>query len=176
MSVELIREYWAYHHWANRRLFDVVAALGDDAAGREMGTQFSESNPRAMLVHVYGADRFWLETWRERPPAIVPGDPTYGLVIRTLGELRNKWDELENEQRRFLADLGEANLWRPLDGKTPEGRTFSRPLGMLLLHVPTHAAHHRSELATMLTMTSGSPPDTGINSYYRAKSEQGAPR
>src|SRR5439155_2725227 len=88
-------------------------------------------------------------------PTIVRGDPTYGLVIRTLGELRNKWDELENEQRRFLADLGEADLWRPLDGKTPEGRTFSRPLGMLLLHVPTHAAHHRSELATMLTMTSG---------------------
>jgi uncharacterized damage-inducible protein DinB len=43
---------------------------------------------------------------------------------------------------------------------------------MLLLHVPTHAAHHRSELATMLTMVSGSPPDTGINSYYREKSER----
>jgi len=25
-------------------------------------------------------------------------------------------------------------------------------------------------------MTSGSPPDTGINSYYREKSEKGAPR
>jgi len=111
-----------------------------------------------------------------RPPAVVRGDPTYGLVIRTLGELRKKWDELENEQRRFLADLGEADLGRSLDGKTPEGRVFGRPLGMLLLHVPTHAAHHRSELATMLTMTSGSPPDTGINSYYREKSEKGAPK
>ena len=40
---------------------------------------------------------------------------------------------------------------------------------MLLLHVPTHAAHHRSELATMLTMVSAPPPDTGINSYYREK-------
>ena len=176
MSVELIREYWAYHHWANRRLFDVVAALGEDAAGREIGTQFSESSLRAMLVHVYGADRFWLETWRGRPPAVVRGDPTYGLVIRTLGELRKQWDDLEREQHGFLADLGEADLSRSLDGKTPEGRTFSRPLGMLLLHVPTHAAHHRSELATMLTMTSGSPPDTGINSYYREKSEKGAPK
>ncbi len=111
-----------------------------------------------------------------RPPAVVRGDPTYGLVIRTLGELRKQWDDLEREQHGFLADLGEADLWRSLDGKTPEGRTFSRPLGMLLLHVPTHAAHHRSELATMLTMTSGSPPDTGINSYYREKSEKGAPK
>ena len=150
MSVELIREYWAYHHWANRRLFDVVAALGEEAAGREVGKQFSEPSPRAMLVHMYGADLFWLETWRGRPPAVVRGDPTYGLVIGTLGELRGKWDELERAQRALLA--------------------------MLLLHVPTHAAHHRSELATMLTMTSGSPPDTGINSYYRETSARGAPK
>jgi uncharacterized damage-inducible protein DinB len=175
VSVDLIREYWSYHYWANRRLFDVVAALGDEVAGREVGKQFSESNLRAMLVHMYGADWFWLETWRGQPPAVVRGDPTYGLVIRTLGELRKKWDDLETEQRRFLADISEADLWRPLDGKTPEGLIFSRPLGMLLLHVPTHAAHHRSELATMLTMTSGSPPDTGINSYYREKSEKGRP-
>jgi uncharacterized damage-inducible protein DinB len=172
MSVALVREYWAYHHWANRKLFEVTAALGEEAAGRPVGTQFSERTLRAMLVHIYGAEWFWLETWRGRPPAVVRCDPTYGLVIRTLGELRRWWDELEAEQRRFLDDLVETDLARPLDGTTPEGRTYSRPLGMLLLHVPTHAAHHRSELATMLTMVSGSPPDTGINSYYREKSER----
>ena len=53
-----------------------------------------------------------------------------------------------------------------------KGVTFRRPFGMLLLHVPNHATHHRSEIATMLTMVSGSPPDTGINSYYRAKTER----
>jgi uncharacterized damage-inducible protein DinB len=35
----------------------------------------------------------------------------------------------------------------------------------LLHHVPNHATHHRSEINTMLTLISGSPPDTGINSY-----------
>src|SRR5258705_303778 len=86
------------------RTVDVVAALGEDAAGREIGKQFSESSLRAMLVHMYGADWFWLETWRGRPPAIPRGDPTYGLVIRTLGELRPKWDDLERAQQGFLAD------------------------------------------------------------------------
>ncbi|PYN10546.1 MAG: hypothetical protein DME05_27090 [Candidatus Rokuibacteriota bacterium] len=158
MSVELIREYWSYHHWANRRLYDVVAALGDDAAGRPIGKQFSEPSLRAMLVHMYGADWFWLETWRGRPPSFTRGDPTYGLKVGTLGELRPRWDTLR-------PTCGDRSTARP-----PEGRTFSRPLGMLLLHVPTHAAHHRSELATMLTMVRGSPPDTGINSFYREKS------
>jgi len=176
MSIELIQEYWRYHHWANRRLFDVTSALGEEMAGRTVGTQFSEPTLRAMLVHMYGADWFWLETWRGRPPAIVRGDPTYGLDIRTLGDLRRRWDELESEQREYLGSLREADLWRSLEGKTPDGRTYARPLGMLLLHVPTHAAHHRSELATMLTMVSGSPPDTGINSYYREKSDTGGGR
>jgi uncharacterized damage-inducible protein DinB len=169
MSVALIREYWVYHHWANHKLFEVTAALGEDAAGRPVGKQFSEPSPRAMLVHIYGADRFWLETWLGRPPTVVRGDPTYGLVITTLGELGRRWDELKAEQRRFLDGLVETDLARPVDGTTPEGKIFSRPLGMLLLHVPTHAAHHRSELATMLTMVSAPPPDTGINSYYREK-------
>jgi uncharacterized damage-inducible protein DinB len=169
MSVELIREYWAYHHWANRRLFEVVAALGEPAAAREVGKQFSEPTPRAMLVHMYGADWFWLETWRGRRPAVVRGDASYGLDIRTLDDLRRRWDALEAEQRGYLADLVEIDLWKPVDGTTPEGKIFSRPLGMLLLHVPTHAAHHRSEICTMLTMVSAPAPDTGINSYYREK-------
>lgn len=176
MSIELIQEYWRYHHWANRKVFDVVSGLGEEKAGHAIGKQFSEPTLRAMLVHMYGADWFWLETWRGRPPAIVRGDPTYGLDIRTLADLRPRWDDLEVEQRRFLDALAEPDLWRSLAGKTPEGRAYDRPLGMLLLHVPTHAAHHRSELATMLTMVNGSPPDTGINSYYREKSDPGAGR
>jgi uncharacterized damage-inducible protein DinB len=31
--------------------------------------------------------------------------------------------------------------------------------------VVNHATHHRSEAATMITQISGSPPDTGINTY-----------
>src|SRR2546428_5976635 len=93
MSVALVREYWAYHHWANRKLFEVTAALGEEAAGRPVGTQFSEPTLRAMLVHIYGAERFWLETWRGRPPAGVRGDPTHGPLIPAPGEPRPGRDQ-----------------------------------------------------------------------------------
>jgi hypothetical protein len=32
--------------------------------------------------------------------------------------------------------------------------------------------HHRSEIATMLTMVSGSPPDTGLLTYHLVKTGQ----
>ncbi len=46
-----------------------------------------------------------------------------------------------------------------------QGQEFAVPLGPLMQHVVNHATHHRSEIATMLTLISGSPPDTGINTY-----------
>ena len=41
MSSTLIRGLYDYHRWANRRLFDVAVALGEDAGTRDMGKQFS---------------------------------------------------------------------------------------------------------------------------------------
>src|SRR3989442_9370420 len=126
MSVALIREYWAYHHWANRKLFKVTAALGEEAAGRPVGTQFSEPTLRAMLVHIYGAEWFWLETWRGPPPAVVRGDPAYGLVIRTLGELRRGWGELEAQQRRVPPPPAPTPP-PPPPPRTPPRRPAGRP-------------------------------------------------
>src|SRR5919204_305979 len=67
MTIDLIREIWDYHYWANRRLFDVAAALGEEAAAREIGAQFSAPSLRGMFAHVSGADRWWLERWKGTP-------------------------------------------------------------------------------------------------------------
>lgn len=160
MTVDLLRGLWAYHHWANRRLFDVTATLGDDVASRDVGAQFSYPTILRMFAHVYGADAFWLSVWKGVSLGALPG-----VDIATLAELRRPWDDLEDEQRRFVGALTSGDLVRVIEGKNSRGEAFRRPLGMLLLHVPNHATHHRSEIATMLTMASGSPPDTGINTY-----------
>jgi uncharacterized damage-inducible protein DinB len=57
--------------------------------------------------------------------------------------------------------------------RNTEGKSYRVPLGPLLQHVPNHATHHRSEIATMLTTLTGSPPDTGMNSYLLQKTGQG---
>ena len=40
------------------------------------------------------------------------------------------------------------------------------------VEIGAHATHHRSEIATMLTILSGSPPDTGINTWELIRTGQ----
>ena len=163
MSVELIREHYDYHHWANRRLFGLAVDLGD-AVNREMGPHWSFPTLKGMFAHICGADHAWLARWKGNSPGRILGDADFPSVA----DLRTRWDALEAEQQSFLAGLGEADLVRAVVYKNTQGQEFRVALGALLQHVVNHATHHRSEAATMMTMISGSPPDTGINTYRTA--------
>lgn len=160
MPVALIRELYDYHRWANRRLVDVAAGLGD-AATRDMGKHWSFPTLKGMFAHIYGADTIWLTRWKGSSPIRLLGDAD----VSTMADLRAKWDALEAEQRTFVEGLSEPDLARPLVFRNTQGAEFRIGLGALLHHVVNHATHHRSEAAAMITQISGSPPDTGINTY-----------
>ncbi len=160
MSIALIRELYDYHRWANRRLFDVAAGLGD-AATREMGKHWSFPTLKGMFAHIYGADQIWLSRWKGSSPGRIPGDADFG----SMAELRTRWDAFEAEQRGFVEGLADADLTRPVAYKNTSGQEFRVALGPLLQHVVNHATHHRSEAAAMITLISGSPPDSGIALY-----------
>jgi uncharacterized damage-inducible protein DinB len=160
MSIALVREHYDYHRWANRRLFDLASALGDGVT-RDMGKHWSFPTVKGMFAHIYGADHVWLTRWKGSSPSRLLGDADFAGMT----DLRAKWDALEAEQGAFVAGLGEADLTRPVQYRNTEGKEFQVALGALLQHVVNHATHHRSEAATMITLISGSPPDTGINTY-----------
>jgi uncharacterized damage-inducible protein DinB len=160
MAMELIRELYDYHRWANRRLFEVAVNLGDTVT-RDMGKHWSVPTVKGMFAHMYGADAVWLSRWKGGAPARLLGDADFP----TLADLRTRWDAFEGEQRAFVDGLAEADLARPVTYQNTAGTPFAVSLGPLLQHVVNHATHHRSEVATMITLISGSPPDTGINTY-----------
>ena len=161
MASKLINELYDYHRWANRRLFDVAVGLGD-AVTKDMGKHWSVPTVKCMFTHLCAADTIWLARWQGTSPGRLPVDADFP----TMGDLRAHWDQTEAAQRAFIEGLAEAALARPVTYRNPTtGAEFSAPLGPLLQHVVNHATHHRSELATMITLISGSPPDTGIATY-----------
>lgn len=167
MSVAMVRDLYDYHRWANRRLYDFAVGLGEGPCAREVGKQFSYPVVTRMFAHLYGADWIWLRRWKGASPTTVPGD-----ALTTMASVRETWDPLEAEQRAFVDALHDGDLARIVEYRNTEGTALSAPLGQLLVHVANHATHHRSEIATMVTMLSGSPPDTGINTWILARSGQ----
>jgi uncharacterized damage-inducible protein DinB len=162
METKLIRGLYGYHHWANRTLFDVARGLGAEAAARDVGKHWSFPTLTRMFSHIYGADWVWLQRFQGASPTTVPG-PEFA----TLNALRPAWDALEAEQRAHVDGLSEADLARVVSFKNTRGIEGHVALGPLLQHVVNHATHHRSEVATMVTMTKGSPAPTDMVLYYR---------
>ena len=160
MTPAMIQGLYDYHRWANHTLFDVAMALGAET-GREIGAPFSFPTLKGTFAHVYAADLVWLSRWKGSSPARLLGDAD----VPSMAVLRATWDELEAEQRAFVEALRASDFDRVVEYRNTQGQRFEVPLWPLLQHVPNHATHHRSEIATMITMISGSPPDTGINSY-----------
>jgi len=160
METDLIRGLYGYHHWANRTLFEVARGLGAEAAARDMGKHWSFPTLTHTFSHIYGADWLWLERFKGVSPTSVPG-PEFA----TLDALRPTWDALEAAQLAHLDGLTEADLGRLLRYRNTQGLEGKAPLAALLQHVVNHATHHRSEIATMITLISGSPPDTGMATY-----------
>jgi uncharacterized damage-inducible protein DinB len=167
MSLAMIRDLYAYNRWANHRLFDFAAALGEEACSRDLGKHFSMPTVTRMFAHLYGAEWIWLNRWRGSSPTSLPG-----AELGTMAAVRQTWDGLEAEEQAFVEGLSDADLGRTIDFKNTEGKAYSAPLGQLLQHVANHATHHRSEIATMVTLLSGSPPDTGINSWILMRTGQ----
>jgi uncharacterized damage-inducible protein DinB len=169
-AITLIRQLYDYHRWANRRLFEVGAGLGE-AVTRDLGAHWSVPTVKGMFTHLCAADEIWLARWKGTAPGRLPADADFPAMA----DLRARWDGTEAEQRAFVDALDDAALARPVTYRTAAGE-FSSPLGSLLPHVVNHATHHRSELATMITLISGSPPDTGLATYRGTLGRAGGPR
>lgn len=157
MSVTLIRGLYEYHRWANHRLLEHAATLGDGVL-KPVGGQFSVPTLKGMFAHLCGADWIWLERWKGGAPERLPGDADFP----TFAAVRERWSAVADEQKTFVEGLREADLERVVRYRSTlfPDRDLSAPLGTMLQHVANHATHHRSEIATMLTMISGSPPST----------------
>jgi uncharacterized damage-inducible protein DinB len=167
MSVAMVRDLYEYHRWANHRLFDVAVALGEEACAKELGKHFSVPTLTRMFAHIYGADLNWLKRFKGTSPTESPF-----FDIPTMAEVRRKWDPLEAEQKAFVESLSEVDVTSEIHYKTSRGEAFQVTLGVLLQHVANHATHHRSEIATMITLLSASPPDTGINTWILQRTGQ----
>jgi len=158
MTPDEARELFDYDRWANQRLWDAVNALPVGAVDQEIGAQFSFPTLKEMLAHILAAQIVWLSRWQGTSPFALPS----GKDFPDLASLRDRWDRVGADLTAFIAGLSEQDLARVMYYRNTQGQPFALPLGQQIQHLINHGTHHRSELATMLTMLGISPPPTDL--------------
>lgn len=152
-----------YDAWATGRILDVVGALSDEQYTKDLGSSFE--SVQSTLVHIYGADRLWLDRWLNRDDG--SGLQKEMLPVETL---KSRWADLRKELGAFLQSLTEDQLQSPLTYTDTKGRTHSQLLVQQLQHAVNHSTYHRGQVAAMLRQLGAQAVNTDLITYHRQKS------
>jgi uncharacterized damage-inducible protein DinB len=129
--LEYISKLFSYDGWANREALSSLRTA-DTPPARSIG----------LLAHIISAERLWLERL-ELQKQTLPVWPTFNLE-RCSAEI----DQLANLWKNYLASLGEPGLTDTINYKNSKGEHFTSQKQDVLLHVITHSAYHRGQIAT----------------------------
>src|SRR5690606_38710503 len=152
---------FAYNRWANHRILDAAAKLGDEALDRDLGSSFP--SVRATLAHVLSAEWVWLSRWKGTSPTGLPDS----WDLSTLDAIRARWAEVEREQHALIDALGEDDLRRAVAYRNIKGQPFTSTMAQMLRHVVNHSTYHRGQVITMLRQLGAEPLSTDLIASYR---------
>ena len=140
MFADAVRHLFDYHFAENRTAWDAAATLSDDDFAREAG--YSHGSVRNQVVHLMDVDEAW---FGDLGAVTLPEGPGSDTLDRP--GIRARWDEIERQQRAWLASLTDEAL-----GRKPiaEGEDKDLLLWQILLHVANHGTDHRAQLLRLL--------------------------
>jgi uncharacterized damage-inducible protein DinB len=160
LGKEMLTTMFAYNSARNERILDCAARLTD--AQLDAPTGYGHGSIRKTLWHMliveYGWRSFLLGVDARKLPPPVP--PT-GSVAEFQAFRR---DESERA-RAYVADLDEEGLVAPTGFMIPGASGGALVVWQILMHILTHSAQHRSELALWLTQHGQSPGDIDFLFY-----------
>ena len=151
-----------YNHWANRMIFDAVAALPEGEAVKERQSLFR--NMVHTLNHNYVIDRIWQAHLEGR---------SHGYAARNTPDhppLAGLWRQQQEIDRWYVTwsdALSDAALEEAMCFTLIGGNEGVMTRGEILLHVVNHTSYHRGFVADLFYQVPARPPTTDLPVYLR---------
>jgi len=152
-----------YNAWANRLIYDAVAALPPGEAVKERSTLFR--NMVHTLNHSYVIGLIWQAHLEGRD---------HGFAARNtkdhppLADLRKAQEGVDSWYLDWAAALGEAALDEEVRFTLIGGNRGVMTRGEILLHVVNHTTYHRGFVADLFYQVPGArPPTTDLPVFLR---------
>ena len=144
MNKTNIQLLYDYNRWANAQILDAVSHLTPEQLTRDLST--SHHSVQETLTHILAAEWIWLMRCRGNSPNALL-DPT---AFSGLDSLREKWAEVEQEQKSFVDGLTDESLQSVFAYTNTKGEQWQYPLWQIMQHVVNHSSYHRGQVTAML--------------------------
>jgi len=139
----LLKNYAAFNLWANRRLVEWIQKYPVELKERETPSSFPSL--KLTLLHIWSAEKVWMERLQQVPPELFLALTFTGSSEEVCaGLLQNSAvlaNYIEAQEQSYFDEVCD---FRRLDG-TEDRRERSE----MLLHCVQHSTYHRGQLVTM---------------------------
>jgi uncharacterized damage-inducible protein DinB len=155
-----------YNAWANKTIFDAVAALPAGEAAKERPTLFK--NMVNTLNHVYVVDLIWQAHLEEREHGVA----ALNTVLHP--NLPQLWQAQQAIDAWYIAwadALGEPAADEMVHFTLIGGNQGSMRRGDVMLHVVNHTSYHRGFVADLFFQVPARPPLTDLPIFLRETAE-----
>ena len=167
----LLKSYAAFNLWANHRMVEWIQKYPVELMERETPSSFPTL--KATLLHIWSAEKIWMERMQQVQPEpflslIFDGSPE--VICKGLLETSQIFaDYIQAQEPAYFNKYCEFRL---LDGT--EDR---RERADMVLHCVQHSTYHRGQLVTMgRALDLIHPPKTDYIAYVRIREEKGLER
>ncbi|WP_460123069.1 DinB family protein [Pseudomonas sp. S2_C03] len=162
INVRTARMLVDYKRWANRLLFDSLAALPPGEVSKERVSVFP--NIIGILNHIYVVDCIW--------KAHLEGGghdfkTSHDLLHPELEDLRRAQQDIDRWYCQWSDRQTDAMLGKTIDFTFVSGDSGKMSAGAMLLHVVNHASYHRGWVIQIYFDIPARPPMTDLPVFLR---------
>ncbi len=153
-----VRTMAAYNRWMNRRLYEIVGGLDEEARRADRGAFFGSIH--ATLDHILYADLAFLSRFTGEPAE----PPHLGVEIcPDFQGLRAARAQTDRRLCQWAEAVEGAWLAAPFTYRSRvDGAVRTRPAWLLVTHLFNHQSHHRGQVTTLLSQRGIDPGVTDL--------------
>lgn len=143
MNADAFRYLYEYHFTQNHLTWvECVLPLSGEQFTRKAA--YSLGSVRDQVVHLLDAEDVWFSELH----GLMPAPPLPGASQDDRGEIRLRWDLVEQGMRGYLTHLQDEMLFsKPIKEPEEDQDLF---VWQVLLHVVNHATDHRAQLLRLV--------------------------
>jgi uncharacterized damage-inducible protein DinB len=155
-----VRTLFDYLFWAHERMIAPLLEAPPEDFTRELPA--GQGSVRDTLVHMMSSEWIWLSRWH----GVSPGAMLDPEAFPTLEALEERWGRIRVELQRFLGQVREDDLPRPLTYRNTDGEELQVPLECAMEHVVHESGYRRGLLAAQLRQLGLVPLPADLLLYY----------